>query len=571
MLPRPVPLPTGRVHDVIADDLTASVAAALSAAGLPEPPRGIEVTPAKSREHGDWQTNVALVLAKQVGSSPRDVATRIVAALEAALPRHVERVEIAGPGFVNFFLASTWLHDVLTAAVEQGVGAFGHGDLYAGRRINLEFVSANPTGPLHAGGGRWVAVGDAIANLLAAQGAEVHREYYLNDAGTQLATFTASLMARYRGEDPPEDGYHGQYLVEMARALRADLGDGVTPEQAQEWGYRAVVAGLQEDLGRIGVRFDTWFSERTLHERGDVTSVLEQLRASGHTYAKDEAEWLASEAMGDQRDRVLVRANGTTTYLLNDLAYHRDKLARGWDHLIDIWGADHHGQVKSVQVGMRSLGYGTDAEPEPEIILGQLVKLERGGELVRLSKRAGTVITLADILDEVDPDVARLTFLLQGIDTAQTFDLDVVTQQSMENPVYYVQYAHARVRSIARRATEAGVARAPLAETDLAVLTHERELDLLRGLAEYPDALRQAAELRAPHRVTTWVRDFASRFHGFYRDCRVITDDAALTQGRLWLAEAARVGLADALAVLGVSAPEVMERIADDADGPERS
>ena len=564
MLPRPVPAPDQTSHDVIADDLTASVAAALTAAGLPGPPRGIEVTPAKHRDHGDWQTNVALVLAKQVGASPRDVAAQVVAALEDTPPRHVERMEIAGPGFVNFFLAPTWLHDVLTVAVEQGVGAFGHGDLYADHRINLEFVSANPTGPLHAGGGRWVAVGDAIANLLAAQGAEVHREYYLNDAGAQLDTFTVSLLARYHGEDPPEDGYHGHYLVEMAAALRAELGADVTAEQAREWGYRAVVAGLQEDLGRIGVHFDTWFSERTLHERGEVASVLDELRASGHTYSKDDAEWLASEAMGDQRDRVLVRANGTTTYLLNDLAYHRDKVARGWDHLIDIWGADHHGQVRSVQIGLRALGIGTTERPEPEIILGQLVKLERGGELVRLSKRAGNVITLADILDEVDPDVARLTFLLQGIDTAQTFDLDVVTQQSMENPVYYVQYAHARVRSIARRAEEAGVTRAPLAEVDLAMLTHERELDLLRGLAEYPDALRQAAELRAPHRVTTWVRDFASRFHGFYRDCRVITDEAALTQARLWLAEAARVGLADALAVLGVSAPEVMERLADD-------
>jgi len=549
---------------VIADDLIASITAALAAADLPIPPRGVEVTPAKSREHGDWQTNVALVLAKQVGASPRDVAARVIAALDAAPARHVERIEIAGPGFINFFLAPSWLHEVLQAASEQGVAAFGHGDLYAGARINLEFVSANPTGPLHAGGGRWVAVGDAIANLLAAQGAVVHREYYLNDAGSQLETFTASLMARYRGEEPPENGYQGEYLIDLATAMRAELGDAVTADQAGEWGYHAVVDGLRTDLARIGVQFDTWFSERTLHERGDVAAVLEDLRASGHTYEKDGAEWLASEALDDQRDRVLVRANGTTTYLANDLAYHRDKVRRGWDHLIDIWGADHHGQIRSVQVGLRTLGIGTAERPEPEIILGQLVKLERGGEVVRLSKRAGNVITLADILDEVDPDVARLTFLLQSIDTAQTFDLDVVTQQSMENPVYYVQYAHARVSSIARKAAEAGVTRAPLADVDLSVLTHERELELLRGLAEFADVLRYAAELRAPHRVTTWVRDFASRVHGFYRDCRVITDDAELTQARLWLVEATRVGLAGALAILGVSAPEVMERLADD-------
>jgi arginyl-tRNA synthetase len=553
---------------VIADDLAAALQTALTDAGLSAPPSGVEVVATKSRDHGDWQTNLALVLAKTLGAPPREVAAQIVDALEAANPRHVERMEIAGPGFINFFLAPTWLYDVLGAVVAPGA-VYGHGHAYEGLKVNLEFVSANPTGPLHAGGGRWVAVGDAIANLLAAQGADVHREYYLNDAGSQLDNFTASLMAHYRGEDLPENGYQGAYLVDMAVTMRAELGDDVTDAQAAVWGYDAVVAELRDDLGRIGVRFDTWFSERTLHARGDVVSVLEALRAAGHTYEKDDAEWLASEALGDQRDRVLVRGNGTTTYLTNDLAYHRDKIARGWDHLIDIWGADHHGQVKSLQVGMHALGVGSEAEPEPEIILGQLVKLERAGEVVRLSKRTGTIITLADILDEVDPDVARLTFLLQGIDTALTFDLDVVTAQSMENPVYYVQYAHARVSSIARRAVAAGIVRAPLAEVDLSLLVHERELDVLRALAEYPEMLRYAAELRAPHRVTTWVRDFASRFHGFYRDCRVMTDDAALTQARLWLAEASRIGLAGALAILGVSAPDVMERLDadEDADG----
>ena len=553
---------------MIADDLVAALDAALHAIGLDVPPSGLEVVPTKNREHGDWQTNVAMVLAKTAGAPPRDVAARIVAALEAAAPAHVARLEIAGPGFINFFLAPTWLYDVLGAVVTEGAN-YGHGNAYAGLAVNLEFVSANPTGPLHAGGGRWVAVGDAIANLLAAQGARVHREYYLNDAGRQLDTFAASLMARYRGEQPPEDGYQGAYLIDMAAAMRDELGDGVSAEQASDWGYQAVVAELRNDLARIGVHFDTWFSERTLHERGDVTKVLTALRDGGHTYERDGAEWLATEALGDQRDRVLVRSNGTTTYLANDLAYHRDKLARGWTHLINIWGADHHGQVKSLQVAMQALGVGTDAAPEPEIILGQLVKLERGGVVVRLSKRAGTVITLSDILDEVDPDVARLTFLLQGIDTALTFDLDVVTAQSMENPVYYVQYAHARVSSIARRAADAGVVRPPLAETDLSVLVHERELDLLRALAEYPETLRHAAALRAPHRVTTWVRDFASRVHGFYRDCRVITDDVALTHARLWLTESARIGLAGSLAILGVSAPEVMERLDDDEPGDE--
>ena len=553
---------------MIADDLVAALDAALHTIGLEVPSSGLEVVPTKNREHGDWQTNVAMVLAKAAGAAPREVAGRIVAALEAAAPAHVARLEIAGPGFINFFLAPTWLYDVLGAVIARGA-EYGYGDAYADLAVNLEFVSANPTGPLHAGGGRWVAVGDAIANLLAAQGARVHREYYLNDAGRQLDTFAASLMARYRGEAPPEDGYQGAYLIDMAAALRDELGDDVSAEQAAEWGYRAVVAELRDDLARIGVHFDTWFSERTLHERGDVGKILTALRDGGHTYERDGAEWLASEALGDQRDRVLVRSNGTTTYLTNDLAYHRDKLTRGWTHLIDIWGADHHGQVKSLQVAMRALGVGTEAAPEPEIILGQLVKLERGGVVVRLSKRAGTVITLSDILDEVDPDVARLTFLLQGIDTALTFDLDVVTAQSMENPVYYVQYAHARVCSIARRAADAGVVRPPFADIDPSVLVHERELDLVRALAEYPEMLRHAAALRAPHRVTTWVRDFASRVHGFYRDCRVITDDPALTHARLWLVESARLGLAGSLAILGVSAPESMERL--DADDDENA
>ena len=293
----------------------------------------------------------------------------------------------------------------------------------------------------------------------------------------------------------------------MAPRLRAELGDSVSEEQAREWGYHDVVAQVERDLGRIGVHFDTWFSERLLHERGEVEEVIGLLRQRGHTFEDDGALWLRSTEFGDQRDRVLVKSDGGPTYLCTDLAYHRDKFARGWEHLIDIWGADHHGQVKSLQSGLEALGF---PPGEPEVVLGQLVNVVRGGEVLRMSKRAGTFVSLADILDEVDPDVCRLTFLLQSVDTAQTFDLDVVTQQSMENPVYYVQYAHARVVSIARIAAERGVARAALADVDLSPLVHERELDLLRALATYPDDVREATELRAPHRVSTWVRDFAA-------------------------------------------------------------
>ena len=365
---------------------------------------------------------------------------------------------MAGPGFLNLHLLPSWLHEVLVAVVAAG-DRYGHGHALEGLRINLEFVSANPTGPLHAGGGRWVAVGDALANLLAAQGAVVHREYYLNDAGNQLDTFAASLMARYEGREPPEDGYQGQYLVDMAARMRAELGDGVTAEQAREWGYRDNLQTLQEDLGpdRRALRHLVLraHAARGGQRRSACSTTCGHAASS---YERDGATWLRATDFGDQRDRVLVKSDGSTTYLCNDLAYHRDKFDRGWEHLIDIWGADHHGQVKSLQAGMEALGY---PEGEPEVLLGQLVKLMQGGEPVRISKRTGNVIALADILDEVDPDVARLTFLLQGIDTAQTFDLDVVTAQSMENPVYYVQYAHARIASIGRQAADAGITRRP--------------------------------------------------------------------------------------------------------------
>ena len=361
----------------------------------------------------------------------------------------------------------------------------------------------------------------------------------------------------------PEGGYQGEYLSEMADRMRAELGDAVTEEQAREWGYLDVVAHLQDDLGRIGVHFDTWFSERTLHERGDVKRVLSALAERSATFENDGATWLRTSDFGDQRDRVSVKSDGSTTYLCNDLAYHEDKFSRGWTHLIDIWGADHHGQVKSLQSGLEALGHPAG---EPEVLLGQLVKLLRSGVPVRISKRAGNVVTLADILDEVDPDVCRLTFLLQSIDTTQTFDLDVVTAQSMENPVYYVQYAHARIASIGRQAARRGIQRLPVLDVDLAPLVHERELDVLRALAVFPEVVEEAAAMRAPHRVATWVRDFASRFHGFYRDCRVISDDVALTQARLWLAEASRIGLSQALAILGVGAPDEMHRLDDDDD-----
>ncbi len=544
---------------MIREQLLDALQAALDAAGLPAPPGGLDLDPTRQREHGDFQANAALKLAKVVGRKPRDVADDLARALTEAPPRHVERVEVAGPGFLNFHLAPTWLHDVVREVVAAGP-AYGRGDAWAGRRVNLEFVSANPTGPLHAGGGRWAAIGDALANVLAAQGAEVHREYYVNDAGSQLETFGRSLQARYLGQPLPEDGYRGQYVVDMAARLRAERGDDVSFEELTEWGLAQVLEQLHADLGAIGVHFDTWFSERTLHRSGAVDAVIEKFLADGVAEERDGAVFLKTSEHGDNRDRVIRRSDGSPTYLAADVAYHLDKLARGFDVLIDMWGADHHGQVASLRTAVELASGRPDT---PQVILGQLVTILKDGAVVRLSKRTGNIVTLADILDEVDPDAARLTFLVPGLDTTQTFDVDLVTATTMDNPVYYVQYAHARIASIGRKAAERGLARRPLEEVDLTPLVHERELELMRALATYPDVLATAAEARAPHRVTTWVRDLAGRFHGFYHDCRVMTDDADLTQARLWLAEACRIALADALGILGVGAPEAMAHLAE--------
>jgi arginyl-tRNA synthetase len=533
---------------VIRDALTDALRAALAASGI-DAPAEIHLERPARREHGDWSSNVALATAKVNGRVPRELAGELVAHLSEAPPAHVERVEIAGPGFVNFHLRETWLHDVLRDVVDAGEEGFARLDVGGGRKVNVEFVSANPTGPLHAGGGRWAAYGDALCRILERAGHEVHREYYLNDRGVQMGLFGASLAARKAGEDLPEDGYAGEYISEWA----AEMPDDADPV---EWGYERVKQELRESLAAIGVEFDTWFSERSLVESGAIEETLADLRSRGVAFDHDGAVWLRTTDFGDDKDRVLVKSDGEPTYLLPDIAYHRDKYARGHELLIDVWGSDHHGYVARLKAGVQALGH---APEDLEIILGQLVALVRGGEEVRLSKRAGTMVLLDDLVEAVGADVARLTFLLQSLDTRQTIDLDLITARSNENPVFYVQYANARIHSIGRKAAEAGVVRGPLADADLSLLTHERELDLLRKLSELPEVVALACVDRAPHKVTTWVRELADRFHGFYHDCYVIGDVAPeLTQARLWLVEAARTGLAIGLDLLGVSAPETM-------------
>lgn len=540
---------------MIRDTLAAAVESA--AAGIGLDPAAVTWTmerPAR-REHGDWSCNIAMASAKVAGRAPRDIAGDLVAALEQAEIAHVDSVEIAGPGFVNFRLAPSWLHDVLVEVVEGGTDGYARPDVGAGAKVNIEFVSANPNGPLHAGHGRGAAYGDSVARILERTGFDVTREFYLNDRGVQMARYADSLLARKRGEPVPEDGYGGEYVADWAAEMPDDVADaGIDAVRA--WGYDRALADQREVLAAFHVHFDVWSSEQALVESGAMDAALVDLRERGHAYDADGATWLRSTEFGDDKDRPLLKSDGDPTYLLPDIAYHRDKFARGFDLLIDVWGADHHGYVPRMRAGIEALGHDPD---EFEVPIVQIVRLERDGKEVRLSKRAGDIIELRDLIDEVGADVARLTYLLQSVDSQQAIDLDLVTSRSNDNPVFYVQYAHARIHSIMGKAAAAGIVRAPLADADLSVLTHEREIELLRTLSELPEVLVRAARERAPHTVTNWVRELADRFHGFYHDCYVIGDvPADLTQARLWLVDAARVGFAIGLDLLGVSAPESM-------------
>ena len=534
---------------MVTDSLADALRAALTSCGVAAP-AAIHLERPARREHGDWSSNVALASAKAAGRNPRELAGDLVAALEADPAPHVAKVEIAGPGFVNFHLDDGWLHDILTQVVTEGTEGFATPDLGGGKKVNVEFVSANPTGPLHAGHARGAVYGDSVARLLERTGHDVEREFYVNDRGTQARLYAESLVARKDRQEPPEGGYQGEYIDDWA----AEMPDEADP---LEWGLARARRDQADTLARIGIVFDTYFSECSMVASGAIEQTLADLRDRGVAYDQDGATWLRSTDYGDDKDRVLVKTDGEYTYLLPDIAYHRDKFARGFELLINVWGADHHGYVSRLKAAVQALGHDPD---ELEIVITQLVNLLRAGEPVRLSRRAGNIITLAEILDEVGADSARLTFLLQSMDSQQTVDLAEVASQAMENPVFYVQYAHARIQSISRKVVERGVERAPLAAADLGLLTHERELELLRSLSELPEVVAGATLGRAPHQVTSWVRELAGRFHGFYHDCYVVADsvDPALTQARLWLVESVRIGLTIGLDLLGASAPDEM-------------
>ena len=492
---------------------------------------------------------MALATAKAAGRNPRELGQALVDHLLADPPAHVQAVEIAGPGFVNFRLADSWLHDVLADVVAAGPDGFAAADVGAGRSVNVEYVSANPTGPLHAGHARWAAYGDALSRLFARCGYAVHREFYVNDRGVQTRLFGDSLAARAAGDEPPDDGYLGDYVTEWA----AEMPGAADPVG---WGIERAQADQRQVLESMNVRFDRWASERALVESGAMEDAIEQLRAAGHLYEHEGATWLRTSEFGDEKDRVLFKSDGEATYFVPDIAYHHQKYERG-ALVIDILGADHHGYVKRMSAAMQMMGHPADSY---EVLIGQNVTLVRDGAEVRLSKRAGTMIEARDLVELAGPDVARLTFLLQSIDTTQTIDIDVLVAESSENPVYYVQYANARVHSLARQARERGIARPPLADVDLSVLTHERELALLRSLSELPDVVVRATDNRAPHQVTAWARECAAALHGFWHDCPILRDDVDpdVRHARMWLVEATRIGLGVGLDLLGVSAPESM-------------
>ncbi len=540
----------------------AAVSAAVQAGELTvDVPEHVTVERPKNRDHGDYATNVALQLAKPAGRPPRAVAEVLAARLRGITG--VAKVDIAGPGFLNITLDAATQGELARTIVEAGE-AYGRNEALKGLKINLEFVSANPTGPIHIGGVRWAAVGDSLARVLKATGAEVSTEYYLNDAGVQITKFAKSLKAAANGQPVPEDGYVGEYITDIAKAVTDGLPgvlDLPEDEQLQAFrteGLKLMVAEIQRSMAEFGVHFDTWFSERTLHDSGAVEKAIERLREQGHVFDRDGAIWLRTTDFGDDKDRVLIKADGETTYFAADAAYYLSKRDRGAEVSVYMLGADHHGYVNRLKAIAACAG--DDMDRNIEVMIGQFVKMLRDGKEVRLSKRAGNIITIDDVIDWIGVDAARYMLVRQSTDSTITIDIDLVTSTSRENPVYYVQYAHARMCSVQRNAVEKGVIRSADFKPEL--LDTEWENDLLGQLGEFPRVLAKAGELREPHHVATYLEELARAYHRFYDNCQILPkgdeEVTDLTHARLWLADATRTTLANGLGLLGVSAPERM-------------
>ncbi|MFF7457720.1 arginine--tRNA ligase [Kitasatospora sp. NPDC008115] len=540
----------------------AAVSAAVEAGELAVAvPEHVTVERPKNRDHGDYATNVALQLAKAAGKPPRAVAEVLADRLRGITG--VAKVDIAGPGFLNITLDTATQGELARTIVEAGAG-YGRNEALKGLRINLEFVSANPTGPIHIGGVRWAAVGDSLARVLRASGADVTTEYYLNDAGVQITKFAASLQAAANGREVPEGGYVGEYIVDIAKAITGavpGLLEKSEDEQLQVFrteGLKLMVAEIKRSMDEFGTHFDVWFSERSLHDSGAVGESIERLREQGHVFEQDGAIWLRTTDFGDDKDRVLVKADGDTTYFAADAAYYLSKRDRGAEVSVYMLGADHHGYVNRLKAIAACAG--DDMDRNIEVRIGQFVKMLRDGEEVRMSKRAGNIITIDDVVEWIGVDAARYTLARSSTDSTITLDINVLTSQTNENPVFYVQYAHARMCSVQRKAGELGITRSADFKPEL--LATEWESDLLGQLGEFPRVLATAGELREPHRVARYLEELAGKYHRFYDNCQILPkgDDEAtdLTHARLWLADATRTVIANGLTLLGVSAPERM-------------
>jgi arginyl-tRNA synthetase len=505
-------------------------------------------------ELGDYSSNAAMLLAAPLGEAPRDVAARLAAELERDLGGEglLDRVEVAGPGFVNLFLSDEWYRRAMARLGEAGEG-LGPAPVDSPQRILVEYVSANPTGPLHVGGGRHAAYGDALVRLLGAVGHDVQSEYYVNDAGGQVQRFAASIVAEMTGGEPPEDGYKGAYVTELAERLRAEGVDPADDDAVGRRGVELILEGVRATLDRFGVRFDGWASERELYEKGEVEKALALLEERGDSYRSEDALWLRSTEFGDDKDRVLVRADGDPTYLAADVAYHRDKLGRGYERLINVLGADHHGYAPRLRAAIAALGNDPDVL---EALIMRLVHIVESGERAQMSKRSGDFVSLDELVDDIGVDAARWFMLWRSHDTTVDLDIDLARQESSENPVYYVQYAHARIASILRKAGgEAGQTGVPTPGTPL----QAAERDLVKRLLEFPDEVREAAARRAPHKICTYATAVAADFHAFYRDCQVVgAEGEGVEDSRLGLCGLSRRTIAASLGLLGISAPEKM-------------
>lgn len=553
-----------KLHTVMKGALADAAVKAGLAASREELPQIVLEVP-RDKSHGDLATNLAMQLTKMAKRNPREIAALIVEHLDKSRA-WIESAEIAGPGFINFRLDKSYLYPVI-GDVRSQAGRYGSVEIGRGQSVQVEFVSANPTGSLHLGHARGAAVGDALCNLLAFAGYEVTREYYINDAGNQVANLAKSLEARYRqalGQEAemPEDGYYGDDIVGFAKELAEREGDRLLslPEDERfaffrRYGLERELEKLKRDLERFGVRFDNWFSETSLYETGKVQAALDALRAKGQVYEQDGAVWLSTTPYGDDKDRVLVKSDGSYTYLTPDIAYHMDKYSRGYDRMINIWGADHHGYIPRMKAAMAALG---NDPSKLTVLIAQMVSLFQDGEKVKMSKRTGKAVTMEELMDEVGVDAIRYFFTMRSMDSHLDFDMDLAVSTSNENPVYYVQYAHARICSIFRQAEEQGIALLPWEEAPLHRLTVEQEYDLLRKMGELPEVIADAAGSYAPHAIIRYVYELASMFHSYYKAERVITEDAEQSQARLQLLAALRIVIANCLSIVGVSAPERM-------------